>query len=45
MVLALPTDFFEGFFDDGFFRQVLETYGVSLVVYDIVNCQITRWIN
>ena len=44
LYLAIPQDYYYSLFDDTFFQQVLETYGVLLIVYDVLQYRIVKWI-
>jgi hypothetical protein len=40
----MPRDFYNDFFDDAFFMEVLKTYHVQVIVYDYENILIEEWI-
>ena len=45
LFLAMPTDFYNDLFvDDVFFKEVLKTYTVQVIVYDHKNSIIDQWI-
>lgn len=44
LFLAMPRDFYNDFFDDAFFVEVLKTYHVHVIIYDYENILIEQWI-
>ena len=44
LYLAMPRDFYDTLFDDAFFKDVLSTYQVFLIVYDHHLNRIEKWI-
>ena len=44
LFLALPDGFYETFFDDPFFLEVLETYNVKIITFDEIKNCIVKWI-
>jgi XisH protein len=44
LFLAIPTNFYDRFFQDFFFRDFARDYGVNILVFDETKRQITAWI-
>ena len=44
LYLAVPNSFFEAFFDDAFFVEVLQTYQIKLITFDENTKIIIKWI-
>lgn len=44
LYLAMPRDFYNDFFDDAFFLEVLKIYQVHIIIYDYKNSLIEQWI-
>lgn len=44
LFLAIPRDYYEDFFDDQFFQQVLHAYEIRLIIYSISQSAIYQWI-
>jgi XisH protein len=44
LFLAIPVTFFERFFQDVFFLELLEVSDVSVLIYDELNSMIKKWI-
>lgn len=43
LYLAVPAAFYEDFFDDAFFLEVIERFGVYLIVFDETQNKIVKW--
>ncbi|MFN8347814.1 MAG: element excision factor XisH family protein [Spirosomataceae bacterium] len=43
LYLAVPAGFYEDFFDDAFFLEVIECFGVCLIVFDEIQSTIVKW--
>jgi len=44
LILAVPSGFYERFFDDPVFLKIARHYGVNMMVYDIETKTVTQWI-
>lgn len=44
LYLAVPLSTFEDFFDDPFFQEVLQRFGVFLIVFDEKEERVDKWI-
>jgi hypothetical protein len=44
LVLAVPSGFYERFFDDPIFLKIARHYGMNMMVYDIENSTVIEWI-
>ena len=44
LYLAMPSGYYKSLFDDSFFDQVLQSYNIRLIIYNIKNENIAKWI-
>jgi hypothetical protein len=44
LYLAIPVKFYERFFDDTFFVRLLKRFSIHLIIYNLTNSQIEKWI-
>ncbi len=43
LFLAIPQTFYQDFFEDTFFREILELYTLKIVTFDEINTKIVLW--
>ena len=43
LFLAIPQTFYQDFFEDAFFREILELYTLKIVTFDELNTKIVLW--
>lgn len=43
--LAIPHEAWKNFFQRPFIQKAISHYGISLVIFDLVNIQLEKWIN
>jgi len=43
LFLAIPQTFYQDFFEDAFFREILELYTLKIVTFDELNTKIILW--
>ncbi|MCI4648122.1 XisH family protein [Phaeodactylibacter sp.] len=44
LYMAMPGDFYERFFEDGFFRKLAERYSLKMIIFDEKTKVIHKWI-
>jgi hypothetical protein len=43
LFLAIPNTFYQDFFEDAFFKEILELYTLKIVTFDEINAKIVIW--